>query len=881
MKLRAMILRLAGMLPAARRARERELAAELDSHLQMHIDDNLRAGMAPAQARREALLQLGGVETTKEACRDRSTIPLLEHLLQDVRFALRQLRKNPGFTCTAVFVLSLGMCSSVAIFAFVDAALIKPLPYRNPARLVAVFESVAMSPRSNLSYPDYLDWKKRNTVFSSLAVYHRGHFTLSTPAGAEPVRGDRVSDGFFRTLGVAPVLGRDFYAGEDLPSAPRAALVSYTAWQQRFGGSRDVLGRVVTLDGAPNIIIGVLPPDFHFAPAGPAEFWTAFHPASDCDLARYCHTIWGVARLKDGVSLQAASVDVTSIARQLGKQYPNSNRDQGASLALLTDVIVGDIRPVLLILLAGAGLLLLIATVNVTGLLLVRSESRQREVAMRKALGASSGRLIGQFVTDAVVLVAAGSALGLASAQLAMQLLERLISEDILAAPFLHGLGLNARVTAFAGLTALVAAALFSLAPSLRIGPRDLRQGLAEGSRGASGMAWRRLGSRLVVLELATAMVLLTGAALLGRSLYQLLHVDIGLRPERLVAMEVVAPDSSYGKDAEAIALTREIVRRIESLPGVQSAGFTTNGAPISGNSNTMPFRVLGRPWHGENNLTPERDVSAGYFATLGARLWRGRYFIDAEDASKPPVAIVNRALVRKYFPGEDALGRQLARPWPSKPIEIVGIVEDIREGPLDVEIPPVLYIPFQQSPDRYFSLVVRTRQEEHALLPALAATMRRIDPGIVTDGGKSMTDKIDDSPSVYILRSSVWLVGGFAVLALLLGVVGIYGVIAYSVSQRTREIGVRMALGAEPGSVYRLIMREAAWLAAVGIGAGLACSVAALRLIRGLLFGVEPWDVPTLAAVAALLAVAAMSASYFPARRAASVDPVEALRAE
>jgi predicted permease len=881
MKLRAAMLRLAGMLPGARRARERELAAEIDSHLQMHIDDNLRAGMTPAQARREALLHFGGVEATKEACRDRSTIPFLEHLLQDVRFAIRQLRKNPVFTCTAVFVLALGMCSSAAIFAFVDAALIKPLPYRNPARLVAVFESVAMSPRSNLSYPDYLDWKKRNTVFSSLDVYHRGHFTLSTPVGAEPVRGDRVSDGFFRTLGVTPVLGRDFYAGEDLPSAPRTALLSYAAWQQRFGGRRDVLGRVVTLDGAPNIIIGVLPPDFHFGPAGPAEFWTAFHPTSDCDLGRYCHTIWGVARLKDGVSLQAASVEVSAIARQLEKQYPNSNRDQGATVALLTDVIVGDIRPVLLILLAGAGLLLLIATVNVTGLLLVRSESRQREVAMRRALGASSGRLIGQFVTEAVVLVAAGSALGLASAQLAMQLIERLISEDILAAPFLHGLGLNTRVTVFAGLTALVAAALFSLAPSLRIRSRDLREGLAEGSRGSSGMVWRRLGSRLVVLELATAMVLLTGAALLGKSLYQLLHVDIGLRPDRLVAMEVVAPKSGYGKDAEAIALAREMVRRIESLPGVESAGFTTNGAPISGNSNTMPFRVLGRPWHGENNLTPERDVSARYFATLGARLWRGRYFTDAEDTSKPPVAIVNRALVRKYFPGEEALGRQLARPWPSKPIEIVGIVEDIREGPLDIEIPPVLYIPFNQSPDRYFSLVVRTRHEEHALLPALAATIRRLDPGIVTDGGKSMTDKIDDSASVYILRSVAWLVGGFAALALLLGVVGLYGVIAYSVSQRTREIGVRMALGAEPGAVYGLILRDAAWLAAVGIGIGLVCSVAAARLIRGLLFGVQPWDVPTLAAVAALLAIAALLASYFPARRAASVDPVVALRAE
>jgi predicted permease len=875
------MLRLAGMFPGARRARERELAAEIDSHLQLHIDDNLRAGMTAAQARRNAILQLGGVDATKEAYRDRSTIPFLEHLLQDVRFAIRQLRKDPGFTCTAVLVLSLGMCASVAIFAFVDAALIKPLPYRNPGRLAGVFESIATEQRSTLSYPDYLDWKKLNKVFSSLDIYQRGHFALTTPAGAEPVRGDRVSDGFFRTLGVTPVLGRDFYAGEDLPSAPRVALLSYAAWQQRYGGERDVLGRVVTLDGAPNIIIGVLPRNFHFAPAGQVEFWTAFHASSDCDLGRYCHTVFGIARLKDGVSLQTASADVKSIAKRLEKQYPDSNRDQGADLELLTDVITGDIRPVLMILLGGAGLLLLIATVNVTGLLLVRSEGRRREVAMRRALGASQGRLISQFVTEALVLVTAGSVLGLASANWAIQILERLISEDIMATPFLHGLGLNARVTAYAGVTALMAATLFALAPSLRIGSRDLREGLAEGSRCTAGIVWRRLGSKLVVLELATAMVLLTGAALLGKSLYQLLHVNIGVQSGNLLTMEMVAPKSGYGKDEQAIALTREIAIRIERLPGVRSVGFTTNGVPVSGNGNTMPFRVLGRPWHGENNLTPERDVSAKYFTTLGAKLWRGRYFTDAEDASKPSVAIVNGALVRKYFPGEDALGKQLARPWPSKPIEIVGIVEDIREGPLDEAIPPVLYIPFNQDPDRDFSLVVRTLQDERALLPALAATIRRIDPGIVMDRGKTMMDKIDDSQSVYLHRSSAWLVGGFAALALLLGVVGLYGMVAYSVSRRTREIGVRMALGAQPGSVYRLILQEAAWLAAAGIAIGLACSVVAATLIRGLLFGIQPWDVPTLAAVAAVLGIAAVLASFIPARRAASVDPVEALRAE
>jgi macrolide transport system ATP-binding/permease protein len=881
--LRAWALRLAGMLPGKRRAQERELAAEIDSHLQMHIDDNLRAGMTAEQARRMAMLQLGGVEATKEAYRDRSTIPFLDHLLQDLRFAIRQLRKNLGFTCTAVLVLALGMCASVAIFAFVDAALIKPLPYRNPSRLAGVFESVAMFPQSNLSYPDYLDWKKLNTTLSSLDAYQHRGFLVSTPAGAQPVRGARVSDGFFRTLGVVPVLGRDFYAGEDLPTAPRTVLLSYAAWQQRYGGRPDVLGQAVTLDGAPNIIVGVLPREFHFAPAEPADFWTALHAQGECDLRRSCHSLYGVGRLKDGVSLQAASANMTSIARQLEKQYPDSNSGQGAALMPLTEVIVGDIRPLLLLLLSGAGLLLLIAAVNVAALLLVRSESRKREIAVRTALGASAGRLVSQFVTEACVLVAAGGILGLVSARWAMQLLVSLISEDMLArTPFLQGLGLNIRVLAFAGVVSLLAAALFSLAPGLRIRRFETREGLAEGSRGSAGTVWRRLGSRLVVLELATAMVLLVGAGLLVKSLHRLMHVGIGVEADHLVTMDVMAPPATYGKEAQAIALGRTIVDRIRSLPGVKSVGFAANGVPLQGNGNTTWVRVLGRPWHGEHNEMPERDISAGYFATLGAKLVRGRDFSDVEDASKPHVAIINQAFARHYFPGEDALARQLSfLSTPPVPIQIVGIVEDIREGPLDAAIPPVIYFPFNQSTDTYLGLVVRTAQDERSLLPALAATIRQIDPGIVPIGAAAMTDRVSDSPSAAVHRFSARLVGGFAVLALLLGVVGLYGVVAYSVSQRTREIGVRIALGAQRGSVYQLIVKEAGWLAAIGIAIGLACSVAAATLIRGLLFAVQPWDFPTLAAVAAVLGIAALVASFIPARRAASIDPVEALRAE
>jgi macrolide transport system ATP-binding/permease protein len=862
---------------------EQELDEELQYHLERQTDENIASGMGPEEARRAALRSIDDLEQRREECRDMRGLNLMDNLRQDVLFAVRQLRKNLGFTCTAILMLALGMAASVAIFAFVDAALLKPLPYRDPSRLLGVFESVPMFPLSNLSYPDYLDWKKLNQVFSSLDVYQGSGILLTTQSGAQPVRGARVSDGFFRTLGIAPALGRDFYAGEDLPAAPRTVLLSYAAWQQQYGADANVLGKTVILDRVPNVIIGVLPRQFHFAPVGAAAYWTAFHAESECDLRRSCHSIYGVGRLKEGVSIQTALANLTSLAKQLEQQYPDSNRSQGAAVAPLTEVIVGNIRPILLVLLSGAGLLLLIATINVAGLLLVRSESRKREIAVRTALGASSRRLFSQFVTEALVLVAAASVLGLVSAQWAMQLMVKLIAEDMLARmPFLQGLGLNFRVAAFAGAISLVAAILFSFAPSLRIWSPRVREGLAEGSRGSAGTVWRRLGSKLVVLELATAMILLVGAGLLGKSLYRLLHVDLGLQPDHLVTMEVAAPKASYAKDAQAIALARQIVSRIEGLPGVKSAGIASNGVALGGNGNTTWFRVLGRPWHGEHNETPERDVSAGYFNTLGAKLLRGRHFEELEDVSKPRVGIVNQAFVRQYFPGEDALGKQLSfLSTPPVPIEIVGVVEDIREGPLDAAIPPVLYIPFNQSTDRAFGVVTRTSQPGGSLLPALAAAIKQIDPDIVTIGGQTMTDRIHNSPSAYLHRSSAWLVGGFAALALLLGLVGLYGVVAYSVSQRPREIGVRMALGAQPSAVYRLILKEAGWLTAVGIVLGLGCSVGAATLMRGLLFGVRSWDIPTLAVVACGLGLAALLASYIPARRAASVNPVEALRAE
>lgn len=880
-RLRVLLRRLVGLVSSERR--EQELAAEIESHLAMHIEDNLRAGMGATEARRRAIIKLGGVEMTKQAYREQSTVPFLETLLQDLRFATRQLVKNPGFALTAVLMLALGMAASVAVFAFVDAALIKPLPYEKPARLVSVTEAVALFGRANLSYPDFLDWKKMNTSLSSMAMYYGAGYMLPTSAGAELVRGLRVSDGFLRTLGVHPVLGRDFYEGEDLPSAPRTVMLSYGTWQRRFAGRKDVIGQSVNLSGVPYAIVGVLPASFQFVPRNDAEFLAPFHAMGGCDLRRSCHGLVGLGRLKDGVSVATANADFINIAQQLERQYPDSNRDQGASTIPLSEAFVGDMRPILLTLLAGGGLLLLIACVNVSSLLLVRSESRRREIAVRGALGASRGRLSRQFITEALLLVATGSFVGVLSALGAMHLLLRLASKDMLVRmPYLDALGANAHVLLFAATVAAIAAAVFSVTPMLRLSAVNVRQGLAEGSRGSAGVMWRRLGSHLVVVELAIAVVLLVGAGLLGKSFYKLLHVELGFEPDHLATLQVALPEQQYAKDEQLIAATRQVMARVSQVPGVQTAALT-NVLPVSGNGNTDWIRFVGRPYDGKHIEINAREVSSAYFTTLKARLLRGRSFTEDDDKQKPLVVVVNEAFAKKYYPGEDPIGKTFGGVAlaPDTIRQIVGVVEDVKEASLDSETWPTEYQPSNQNPDSYFNLLVRTSQSEASVLPALSRAIHSADPAIGTVGEATMLQTINDTETAALHRASAWLVGGFAVLALLLSVVGLYGVIAYSVSQRTREIGVRMALGAQRATVYGLILREAGWLTGWGILAGLTCSVAAAMLMRSLLFGTAAWDAGTLASVAAVLGVSAMLASYLPARRAASVNPVEALRAE
>jgi predicted permease len=858
-----------------------ELEEEIAFHREQVEKEFIAAGMSREQARSAASRQLGNATLLREQSH-REVGFSFESVLLDFRFALRQLRKNPGFAATAILILALGMASSVAIFAFVDAALIKPLPYSQSSRLAVLFESIPLGPRFHLSYLDYQDWKRENKVFGSLNVYAVEGFMERTQDGLRAADGARVSDGFFRTLGVTPVLGRDFYYGEDRPEAPRTTLLSYAAWQKRYGSDPKVIGRTVTLDAETYTIIGVLPREFSFSPAEPADFWAIEKSTGPCEKRRTCHNLFGIARLRDGVSFAAALADVKAIAQQLEKQYPDSNRDQWGFLLPLTDVIVGDIRPILLVVLCGAGLLLVIASVNVANLLLVRSESRKREMAVRGALGASPLRLVRQYVTEGLLLAATASAFGLVAAQASMRMLSTLIPKDMMAGmPFLQGIGLNGRVAAFACVLALLAAGLFALTPISRLRFAAIHDDLSQGGRTAAGIVWRRFGSRLVVMELATAMVLLAGAGLLGKSFYKLMHAAIGIVPDHVATVRANVLEAKYDKNEKKVALGREIVRRMQSLPGVVSVGLT-NKLPIEDADQTTGFRIVGHPYHGEHCEVAYRAVSSGYMVTLQTQLVSGRYFSDDEDSSKPRVVIINEAMAMQYFPGENPVGRQIGFDETEKSRRlIIGVVKDLQEGQLDAAPRGAMYVPFNQDSSTYLAVLVRTSQDERTILPLMASTLHQIDPEMAVYDPMTMDQKIHDAPSTYLHRSSAWLVGGFAAMALLLGVVGLYGVIAYSVSQRTREIGVRMALGAERKAVYGLILNEALLLIAAGVTLGLAGSVGAAVLMRKLLFGVQAWDAPTLAGVALVLAAFALLASYLPARRAASVNPVVALHTE
>jgi macrolide transport system ATP-binding/permease protein len=872
---------------------ERELHDELADHLEREVEARRAEGLGEAAARRLARRSLGAVSQDMDACRDERRINLVDHASRDLRFALRHLMVNPGFAATAVLVLTLGTAAAVTIFGFVDAALLRPLPYEAPSRLVHVFgtgsKASATLNRGPASYLDFRDWRARARAFSGMAAYDvRAGFNLTTSAGPERVTGARVTSGFFRTLGVTPVLGREFRPDEEGPGAPAAVMLSHAAWQTRFGGDASVLGRTVTLQfpwqsgGDPHVVIGVLPPSFHFPMAADGEFWAAIRGPQPCWDVRTCQSVEVVARLADGTSADRAAADLTSIVTQLQDEHPTHQREaRVARVVPLRTVMLGNIQPLLLMLLGAAGLLWLIAGIDAAGLLLARSETRRREIALRYALGASSWRLVLQFGTEALVLAASSGALGLLLASWSMQALAGLLSADMVARmPYFRHIGMTPRVLAFgAGLSVLLGLVLAAI-PFIRTSPSQTLAGLKDGGRGYAGAMWRRLGSRLVVAELAIALVLVINAGLLGKSLYRLLHVDTGFSVQHLVLIGV-SPTAAASPGGEPPArLAARVTEHVAAVPGVLSASHA-DLAPLSPSmAPASTFWVLDRPADAQfGESGPVRRVGAGYFRTLQAPLRRGREFTDIDIVQGRAAVIINATAARRYFRDQDPIGRSIAFGGPSSPRrEIVGVVEDIKDGPLEASPLAAAYVPFDQTA---FTLVVRTSLAEPLVLPGILSALKDAHPGLLVTSPSTMTERMDRLPSAALNRSSAWLVGGFATVAFVLGVTGLYGVVAYTVGQRTREIGVRLALGAQRAGVYGLVMREAGRLVAIGVGCGLAAGVGFATLMRRYLFDIETWDPATLATAATGLVVAALLASYGPARRAMSVNPVDVLRTD
>jgi predicted permease len=801
--------------------------------------------------------------------------------MRDLHFAVRQLLRYRGFAATAILIPALGIAASIALFGFVDAAMIKPLPYAEPSRLVSVFGTLpGLARGGGVSYLDFRDWRERAHSLSALAAFDvRAGFTLVGTAERERVPGLRVSSGFFRTLGVTPLVGREFAPDEEGPAAPPTAMISFAAWQARFGGSSNVIGQTVALESSwlgeaePHVIIGVLPADFQFAMAEHAEFWTTIRKSQVCWGVRSCRSLQVVGRLATGASPETATAEMTSIIEQLRREYPAAYRDaEVANLVPLREIMLGDVRRVLLMLLAGALLLLVIACTNVMSLVLARTDSRAREIAIRNALGASAARLVSQFATEAMVLAGTAAITGAALAMIGMQFLSSLLTADMVSRmPYLQGLGFNVRLALFAGAVTMIVALVFALTPLARISVSGTLGGLADTARGTGNRMWRRVGAPLVVAELALAIVLLVGAGLLGKSLYRLTHVDVGFNTDNLASMSV---SLASGTSARAIA------DRVAALPGVQSVSYADLLPLSAGLAPASSFWVVGRPE--ENQLKggwPVRRISANHFATLHAPLLRGRTFTEDEIAQTRLVMIINESAARRCFPNQDPIGQSIAFGSASSPKrEIVGIVADVKDGPPETPPHPSAYVPFDQSA---FALAIRFSQAAHSQSAAIRTAILEIRPDAQVGPLTTMSERVNRLPSTAMHRSTAWLTGSFAVLALLLSVVGLYGVVAYSVGQRTREIGVRMALGAQRQTVYRLVLGEAAWLACLGTSVGTIAAVLAARTMGSFLFNVSSSDPLTLVAAACALVCSALLASYVPARRAASVNPIEVLRTD
>src|SRR5262249_22830313 len=671
----------------------------------------------------------------------------MQTFIQDLRYAVRSLWKSPRFTVTALITLTLGIGATVAIFTFVDAALIRPLPYHDSSRLFEVYETRQMEVFSQFeaSYPDFIDWRGQNQVFDSLAAYQRNGVIMRGSGAPRLVTSAVVTDNFFSTLGVKPAHGRDFRPGEDLAAAPRYALLSHAWWQENFGGRADAIGQTLTLDDAATTIIGVMPADFHFAPVGDPDIWLTTHAERDMLVRRNMHWLNVVGRLKPGVSRETAASGMNVVAAHLEQQYPQSNYRLRTAVVPIAEVIVGQIRPILLFLLSAVALLLLIACANVANLLLARSVGRSREMAVRTALGASRARLMALMLTEGLALSFSGALLGLFVSFALVKVFVAMIPERFLNnAPYLKHMSINFSILLFAVAVAVITGVVFALAPALRAWRTNVQSALKEGTRGSASGPWRKFASALVVGEVAVAMVLLAGSGLLVKSLYRLLQVDPGFDHSNLLSLAIALPDAHYPKPEQQLAGRGGVMDGIRALPGVQSVGSSSQ-LPVSNGGNTNLFRIVGQPTVAEGREANSRTVDQNYFQTLRAQLLAGRWFSDEDNATAPQRIIVNKTFVDLFLSGLDPLRQQVVLTFSptQKPRQIIGVVRDVKEGPLDVPNRPAIYYPMDARPETYFNLVIRTAQNPEAITSAVQAAIHRVDADSVTMQVETIDERI------------------------------------------------------------------------------------------------------------------------------------------
>ena len=816
-------------------------------------------------------------------------------LLQDLRYGVRMLLKHPGVSIVAIITLALGIGANTAIFSVVNAVLLRPLTYKDPERLVSLWENVPTHGRWRASPGNFHDWKKQNTLFEGISAYGGSAMSLTGDGGEpEQLHGSRVSSGYFAVVGVEPALGRSFSPDEYEVGKGKVVILAHALWQRRYGGDPYVVNRTITLDGSNYTVVGVMPRGLY--PARPLttgqidfdetgqQYWLPMSFDPQWAAVRSAHVLGVVGRLKPGVTLDQAAAEMNAIGARLEQEYA-SNKGKGIIVNPFMNEVVGNVRTGLVTMLIAVGLVLLIACANIAGLLLAQHAARSKEIAIRAALGASRGRLVRQFFLEGLLLSLLGTLAGIGLAALGLNVLLKLVTQNI---PRLEHVQLDWQVLGFTLLLAIATCLVFGLIPALQASKPDLHTTLEHSGRTA-GLGGRRLRLRqaLVVFQVSMAVMLVIGAGLLIKSFWRLQQVDPGFRAEHVLSLGLTLPYAKYDKPEEINQFFNQLHDGISNLPGVQSAAIAYDH-PLQTNW-IDSFEIEGRvaPADGRGLQANFNPIGPDYFVTVGAPMVRGRQFTPQDDQDHPGVMIVNEAFVRHYFPNEDPIGRRVkpsppARIWREQRLtsfEIVGVVRDVKSAGLQAETEPTYYLPATQSPLQDMALLVRTTTEPTAIVPALRQTVWSIDPNQPISNVNTMEQIVSDSISQP--RLNMTLMALFGALALILAAVGIYGLLSYTVTQRTQEMGIRMALGAQVGDVMRLVLKQGMVLAIVGQAVGLAGALVLTRLIRALLFGVTPTDVTIFAAVVAVLTTIALLACYLPARRATKVDPLKALRYE